>query len=200
MTLLQLLGLAVAAAVVHQASASSANQNSAQPTVGPREVERVRLLALEYAGARARDLGIEPGDLMISGSNVDQLSMIHVRIRQSLRGIPVFGGEAILHYRASGERFGETIDLVPKLNVDTRPRMTAADAIARAVENQRCTDCGTGKPGADLWVIRHEGRDHLAYRVRLSQNGPKTTMPVVFVDAHDGEVVWSYDNLQTDVN
>ena len=127
--------------------------------------------------------------------------MIHVRIRQSLRGIPVFGGEAILHYRASGERFGETIDLVPNVNVDTRPRITAADAIARAVENQRCTDCGTGKPGADLWVIRHEGKDHLAYRVRLPrQNGPKTTMPVVFVDAHDGEVVWSYDNLQTDVN
>jgi Zn-dependent metalloprotease len=200
MTLLQLLGLAVAAAVVHQASASSANQNSAQPTVGPREVERVRLLALEYAGARARDLGIEPGDLMISGSNVDQVSMIHVRIRQSLRGIPVFGGEAILHYRASGERFGETIDLVPKLNVDTRPRITAADAIARAVENQKCTDCRTGAPRADLWVIRHEGKDHLAYRVRLSQNGPKIRMPVVFVDAHAGEVVWSYDNLQTDVN
>lgn len=200
MTLLQILEFVVAAAVVYQASASSANQNSAQTTVGPREVERVRLLALEYVGARARDLGIEPGDLMISGSTVDQLSMIHVRIRQSLRGIPVFGGEAILHYRASGERFGETIDLVPKLNVDTRPRITAANAIARAVENQRCTDCGTGKPGVDLWVIRHEGRDHLAYRVRLSQSGPKTAMPVVFVDAHDGEVVWSYDNLQTDVN
>jgi Zn-dependent metalloprotease len=196
MTRLRTLGLAIAVGVL--SSAPGAGQDDASSTVTPQQLERVRSLALEHLRARARDLGIEPAGLTISSSNVDQLSLIHVRIRQSLRGVPVFGGEAILHYRAGGELLGETIDLVPNVKVDTRPQVAAADAMARAIKDGGCGDCAAGSSGADLWVIRLEGKDHLAYRVQLSgRNGTRPTRPVVFVDAHDGRIVWRYDNLQT---
>jgi thermolysin len=45
--------------------------------------------------------------------------------------------------------------------------------------------------------MRGEGR--LVYRVAFSREdgSANTSMPVVFIDAHTGEKVWEYDNLQT---
>ena len=53
-----------------------------------------------------------------------------------------------------------------------------------------------------MQILRRDGVDHLTYRVQLDMRtvDDEPTMPVVFVDAHTGEVVWSYDNLETAMN
>jgi Zn-dependent metalloprotease len=165
------------------------------------ELDLARSWSVAHVRGKARQRGIErPEDLEVASVKVDELSMAHTRIRQSLRGIPVFGGEAIVHLRSDGELFAETDNLIPNLNVvDTRPRLAGPAAIARALADYGCSDCLTAPPLADLMVLRQEGADHLVYRVRMRREDgtPQTALPVTFIDAHSGEVVLRYDDLQT---
>ena len=164
----------------------------------PQQLEAIRSRAEQHLAAKASERGLEAGALTISGSSVDQAGFVHVRVRQSHRGIPVFGGEAILHYRANGELFGETDDLVTQITVNTQPTISAADAVARAATAVGCADCADAAPPAALWIIRREQKDYLAYRVQLPRAaGPGPARPVVFVDAHNGAVLLQYDDLQT---
>lgn len=123
----------------------------------------------------------------------------HVRVQQYAGGVPVFGGEAIVHADADGAVLGVTDALLGQLQVDPRPDLDAADAIERAIGAAGGWAEVSDEPKADLWVLRHEGVDHLAWRVQLHRVhfDAHDTIPVVFVDAHDGHVVWQYDNLQS---
>ncbi|MUY71872.1 hypothetical protein GLN44_25270, partial [Shigella flexneri 2a] len=74
-----------------------------------------------------------------------------------------------------------------------------AGARARVLAGVACADCLTAEPEIDLFVLPH-GRDaRLAYRVQLRREDgtDETSMPVVFIDAHTGEKLFEYDNLQT---
>ena len=125
----------------------------------------------------------------------DPLDMAHVRMDQLQGGVPVFGGQGILHLDPSGTVVGLSDGLIRGLAVDVTPTLDPDAAIDEVL-------LAHGDPvtavEADLQVLRHQGRDHLTYRVRvwdLDNDAP--AMPVVFVDAHSGEEVWRYDNLQT---
>lgn len=131
---------------------------------------------------------------------VDVTDMAHTKVQQLVGGVPVWGGEAIVHLASDGTVAGYTDTLVPFVQVDPTPEFDAAEAIDLAVA---AWPDGwsklTAEPTADLWVLRHDGADHLAWRVQLHQVNFEAAdaMPVLFVDAHEGDVVWSYDNLQT---
>src|SRR6185503_6892036 len=72
-------------------------------------------------------------------------------------------------------------------------------AVDMAIAEYGCRDCLTTQPKADMWILRKEGQDHLVYQVQLKRlDGSKdTAMPVYFIDAHTGEKIFSYNNLQT---
>src|SRR5438093_3046505 len=125
--------------------------------------------------------------------------MAHTRVQQTFQGVPVFGGEAIVHLNSDGSNFAFTDSLVKNVQVDARPELSSAQAIEIAIGHYGCSDCLTAKPEADLWVLRKHNRDHLVYRVQLRRedNSQETAMPVYFIDAHTGAKVRSYDNLQT---
>ena len=142
------------------------------------------------------------GELRTMKIHVDDLHMAHTRVQQLVNGVPVFGGEAIVHLHPNGKLFTITDDLVPDVNVDTTPEYTADEAIELAADEYfDGMDKLSQDPIADLWVLRRDGKDHLVWRVQLaSLEGNDPTMPVMFVDAHSGDLVWSYDNLQTAVS
>ena len=129
----------------------------------------------------------------------------HTHFQQTYNGIPVFGGEAIVHLDTvtDSEARPATDNLIAGVDVSTTPNLSAADAIAAAKgkykEKKGCDECLTDAPTADLWVLRHEGVDYLTYRVQLARldGTEETSEPVYFIDALSGAVVWSYDNLQT---
>jgi thermolysin len=136
----------------------------------------------------------------------DELAMTHTRLQQTHRGVPVFGGEAIVHLRPDGAPFAITDDTLPDVEVSPVPTLTPAHAIDRAVAHSGAGQRLTAAPKADLFVLRisdegyvGEGRDRLVYRVSLRREdgSAQTSMPVVFIDAHSGEKLWAYDNLQT---
>ncbi|MBD0371886.1 MAG: M4 family metallopeptidase [Pyrinomonadaceae bacterium] len=135
----------------------------------------------------------------------DKAERAHTHFQQTHNGVPVFGGQAIVHLdTVTGAEAVETTDnLVEGVDVNTTPNLAANAAIKAAKdkykEKKGCDDCFTDAPKADLWILRHEGVDYLVYRVQLSRldGTENTSEPVYFINAHSGELVWSYDNLQT---
>jgi Zn-dependent metalloprotease len=162
----------------------------------PEELGRASSIGLAHLTAWAKQRGITD-ELTVTRANVDTAKMAHVRVQQVHRGIPVFGGEAIAHLSAAGDPVGQTDNLVPRVTVDPKPRLNADAAVARAGAASGCPDCA--RQSADLWIVRTDGKDHLAFRVELRQPraGASPSMPVIFIDAHDGSVLLRYDNLQT---
>lgn len=171
-------------------------QTRAFTTGTPEEFARASAIGLAYLTSWATQRGITD-ELKVTRVNVDATKMAHVRVQQFHRGVPVFGGEAIAHLSAGGEPVGQTDNLVPKIAVDLMPRLTADAATARAIAASRCPECV--RQSADLWIIRTDGVDHLAFRVQLRQTraGVPPSLPVIFLDAHNGSVLLRYDDLQT---
>lgn len=155
--------------------------------------------------ALAESIGVDDADLNFTFSSVtpirvsiDDLLTAHVRFQQDFEGVPVFGGEAIVHLDPWGEVSSRTDNLLRDVRVDTTPELDGDDAIERAVVATGGWTRTSEEPEAELYVLRRDG-DHLAWRVEVRQieGVDDPASPVVFIDAHDGHVVWSYDNLQT---
>ncbi len=166
----------------------------------PAELAIARSAGIEQLAVTAQLRGVDAAaDLQVASVHVDQLSMAHTRVRQLYRGVPVFGGEAIAHFGPDGSRFAETDDFVPFVSINTTPTIAATAAVAIAVAEYGCSDCLTALPANDLWVLRQGTVDHLVYRVQLRRedSSARAALPVFFVDAHNGAIVWRYDNLQT---
>jgi Zn-dependent metalloprotease len=163
--------------------------------------ERISLELLGGALPGRGDIHLELRDLRVEHVHVDELSMAHTRVRQTLGGVPVFGGEAIVHLRRDGSLFALTDGLLrgAGLGAEGQPALAAEEAIEASLAEYGCAGCLTAEPEADLWVLPHEGRTRLTYRVTLRREdgSDETSMPVFFIDARTGEKVWSYDNLQT---
>jgi thermolysin len=139
------------------------------------------------------------GDLRDKGLASDRFGMTHRRLQQTHGGVPVLGGEAIIHLGPEGSVRRVTDALVTGLNVDTEPLLGAREAQRRAVALHGCLACLTEAPRSDLWIFRVAGRDRLVWRVRLRREdgSPRTALPVFFIDARSGESVLHYDDLQT---
>lgn len=139
-------------------------------------------------------------DLAVRLVGVDELRMAHTRVQQTYKGVPVFGGEAIVHLSTDGTLFALTDTLVRgvRRDLDVRPSIERAAAIDAVLGEYGCDNCLTEEPKSDLFVFRHQGEDRLAYRVALHRESEEdTSMPVVFIDAHSGQKIFEYDNLQT---
>ena len=161
--------------------------------------ERLGVAALEQ---HLDGAGIDAGrDLLVQRVLVDELSMAHTRVQQLHHGVPVLGGEAIVHLQRDGSVFSVTDALVRDLAPDlpAAPAFDAGTAVDLALAGYPCPGCLTAPPTADLWVLRREGSDHLAYRVHLQREDgtDQTSLPVIFLDAVTGQKVWEYDDLQS---
>lgn len=166
--------------------------------LGPAEQEVRAIAALEAAvGAEGVGAVVEFPVLKL---RTDELDLTHVRVQQTVGGVPVFGGEAIVHLRADGATHAITDTLLRGVSVDPRPLYDADEAIEIAV-TERSFGWGalTDDPAAELFVLRHAGADHLVWAVQLRRidGSEGTSMPRIFIDAHTGAEVWRYDNLKT---
>jgi Zn-dependent metalloprotease len=149
------------------------------------------------------DYGVAMSDLTVTRVETDDLAMTHTRVQQAFNGVPVFGGEAIVHMKGDGSLFAITNEIVPRISLAGAldPSLTPEDAVGAALAGVSCPSCLTAPPEVDLWVLRDNDNeeDRLAYRVRLRREdgSAETSMPVVFIDAGTGDHLWGFDNLQT---
>ena len=146
---------------------------------------------------------LEPGladSLLIRKVEIDQQGNAFTRLTQTVSGIPVFGAEAIVKLTPSGDYDGTVDKLVRDLRVDTTASINAARAVELAAAAR-----GLAPPPAtskaDLQILTGHGKERLAYRVQLAYDAAgQPQRPVLFIDARTGDVLWSYDNLQTAKN
>jgi len=164
-------------------------------TGSDQELEQAVTLSLAALAERAPSLG----ELRPTAVVVDDLGMAHTRLRQELSGVPVWGGEAIVHLHDDGSLASVTDTLVLDPHVDTSPLVDAGDAVEIAIMASLGWDELTADPLVDLWVYRGESADHLSWRVRLERldGSNQPTKPVFFIDAHTGLQLWSYEDLHT---
>ncbi len=170
------------------------------PGISAAQAEQISLDILREEFRPAGD-GISIEDLRVSDVQIDARGMAHTRVRQSFQNVAVFGAETIVHLRSDGSLFAITPGLVKQIDLlyPGAPSLSGADALNTVLSKYDCVDCFTAPPQIDTWIVRRAQLDRMAYRVRLYREDgtQKTSMPVYFVDAHDGQVFWQYDNLQT---
>ncbi|MFX1552599.1 MAG: M4 family metallopeptidase [Promethearchaeota archaeon] len=139
-------------------------------------------------------------ELVFRERKVDSIGMIHIRLRQVHRGVPVYGAEVRVHYAPDGKTVRAVNGrFIPHLAIRPRPTIDrdAAIAIVRTLQ-----------AGGILWeepLLRiYSGHidpavsgDHLAWLVRIfDEQEPSRNLYVV--DAHTGVVLTTYNELNTD--
>jgi bacillolysin len=191
--------LAVAAALVWLASGLPGRAAASPPAAARLDAAKLRARSRAVLSALAVRHGLAEADLRETRLAVDRLGMAHRRLQQTHRGVPVLGGEVIVHLGGDGSVRRVTDDLASGVRAEADPRLTRDEAERRAVQEYGCAECLTGQARHDLWILRHDGRDRLVWRVLLRREDgtDRTALPVFFIDARTGETVFRYDDLQT---
>lgn len=199
----KLLGLVALAVLAGSALLMIAGRVGASRPIfgqGGDDLETAKQISLGILRERAAQRAIGNVDeYQIQKVEIDDLSMAHTRVRQTVAGIPVWEGEAIVHLKSDGALSTVTDELKESIFVDTNPTIGEKQAVTIALDSYRGRAKLSESPTSDLWVYRGEARDHLVYRVTTPRidGSEGTAVPVTFVDAHTGEVVMEYNNLQT---
>ena len=128
-----------------------------------------------------------------------------VRVDQTYEGLPVLGGEAIVHLRDHKVR-AITDHLWRGLEVDTKPLVTASEALAIALADLAPRGPMLRPPTCELMVVRLKLgpgtpvlRDALVYRIEtaLENDTDETTHTAYLIDAYTGAIAKRWEALQT---
>ena len=96
---------------------------SAQRDKSAEKLARAKEVAHNIIAERASRHGItDRRDLKVKRAEADEQEKTHTRFQQTHKGVPVFGGEAIVHLNPDDSVFAVTDDLVEFVGVDTEPR------------------------------------------------------------------------------
>ncbi len=163
------------------------------------DTERVKQISLGLLRENLLSRSVSADDLSVKSVDFDDLNMAHTKVRQTVVGIPVWEGEAIVHLKSDGSLRSITDDLKDNISVNTQPNFDTEEAVKIANTMYEGAAELTETPKIEMWVFRGKTRDHLTYRVEMPRlDGTEhTSIPVIFVDAQTGEKVFEYDNLQT---
>ncbi|MFF2630470.1 M4 family metallopeptidase [Kitasatospora griseola] len=204
------LAAAVAAALTLGTAAMATSQSVAQasattqPGAGFQAMSTTgRLAALDQAGkeaaATAKALGLGPDERLVAKDVlVDNDGARHVRYDRTYRGLPVVGGDLVVHRAANGKITATSWAHDGALKVaGVTPKLTAGDASASAergakhVKQARTTNLDSSQ----LVVWAFGKVPVLAYRTTVTGAGEAgaNTREAVLVDAASGAVLDTYE-------
>jgi len=166
--------------------------------IDEKEVAKAISLGILRDRASQRAIG-DVSEFKVRDVVIDELKMAHTKFQQVVGGVPVWEGEVIVHLKPDGNLAVLTDDLKEGVAVDTTPNLSIDDALEIARRTNRGPRLMTDPPIIGLYIFRGADRDHLAYRIEMPRidGSPRTSAPVIFIDAHTGERIFSYNNLQT---
>ena len=128
----------------------------------------------------------------------DNYGQTHVRAMQFVRGVKVFGGEAIVHMKGD-QVLGVTNDLRRGAGGDPNPRLAAPDAVGIAHSALAPMGHYNVEPSAELVYFRQDnGAYALAYHVHAElENNFETRHEDFMVDARSGRILDRWNSLET---
>ncbi|RAJ47048.1 Zn-dependent metalloprotease [Kitasatospora sp. SolWspMP-SS2h] len=198
------LGTVVAASSQSPALASGTTANGA----GFRSMTAVGRLAVmeraeKEAGALAKTLGLGPDErLLPKDVLVENDGARHVRYDRTYRGLPVVGGDLVVHYAANGKPTSTTWAHEGAVKVaGVTPKLTGKDASATAERSARhVTSARTTALDTSQLVVWAVGKvPVLAYRTTVTGTGDAGpgAHEAVVLDAASGTVLDQYEVEQT---
>lgn len=138
----------------------------------------------------------QAAELVVKSVTPDSIGMTHVRYDQIHRGLPVLGRQLVVHF----DQLAVTAvngDFADVEGVPTTPEVSAKAALQTAVGNLRKRDPIPPALAPELLVhVDASGRVRLAWHVSVATRRPFGFWRV-FVDALDGKILFSYDDLKT---
>ena len=168
----------------------------AEELLAPAEVDH----ALARCQALRWELGLDQQyDFLPLTAQRDELGQAHVRFQELFRGVPVFGGEAILHTDARGGALPTTDGLYRGLRLDVQPTLTPAEALARVDADLAPADPYAYPPVVERVVWPAGKVFFLAYHVhtQLESRG-RTAHTDYLIDARTGAILKRWDTLHTE--
>jgi len=129
---------------------------------------------------------------------VDPDGRTHVRYERTYRGLPVIGGDFIVHHAPGGAFDSVSVRLAKPLTLGTRPSVPAGRAASAAVEHFPGTPTGAGTPRLAVDAIDGVGR--LVWETVVNGVAPDGQTPSVLhvlTDAHTNAVTTSFDEVRT---
>ncbi|GAA2785073.1 M4 family metallopeptidase [Kitasatospora paracochleata] len=191
------------------ATQSTALASSARPTPGFRSLSadaRAQALATadRDAAATARALGLAPDErLQVKDVLVDTDGARHVRYDRTYRGLPVIGGDLVVHRAADGRITGSDLAHQGAITLSTvTPTLTTADASTTAVRHAKhVKNARAAGPDSQLVVYAVGKVPVLAYRSTVTGAGEEgaESREAVILDAAGGTVLDQYE-LHQDVS
>jgi Zn-dependent metalloprotease len=174
-------------------TASFAQNSNANP--------RAAQAVMNHLAANAKAYGLtDPArELKSRSSFTDPLGWTHIRYDQYFQGVPVFEGEAIGHVDGAG-RVEITSAIRGNMNVDTTPSVSEATATSKALAAVQPK--GGASTSSQLQILPQGSRsakDRLVWHVTVDveNDAEDRARWETFVDAKSGEIVWSFNSLET---
>jgi Zn-dependent metalloprotease len=192
LVLLAILALLVATVPTHAAPGQRGRLLAAYRETGKaRPAWAQQALDRGLAALSARGFARET--LRLRGADRDDLAT-HVRLAQTHRGVPVFGGQLVAHLAPAGTLTSVSGRYYRGLTTTVTPRVPAATAVARARRGLG----GAAAPSARL-VVLPTGRGVLAWLVtiKVDDGSAATGNWQAFVDAASGRLLSRYNQADS---
>ena len=182
----RLLSAAVLAALAVSAPAFAANINS-------QAAQRAQGLIAGHGAAVQR---ADADAFVARNTMVDANGTEHARFDRTYRGLPVIGGDVVVHSK-NGQFKSANLTLKTTGRPDVTPQLSADQAIVEAG-----TAFGTGfngVPAASLVVYARGAKPVLAYEVVMEGTKADQTPTAMhyFVDAKNGKILDKWDTIHT---
>ncbi|HYO51497.1 M4 family metallopeptidase [Archangium sp.] len=134
---------------------------------------------------------LDENDLVFRRSAVDERGHRHLRFQQTKNGLPVVGGELVLHVDEAGNVYAANGSARDGSRVSADAKVAPEAALKVAVEGSTARGASS-EGGAKLLYLRSEGSQEprLAWQVRVK--GERDGMPaddLVYVDAQRGGIL-----------
>ncbi|MFF8877998.1 M4 family metallopeptidase [Streptomyces flaveolus] len=188
-------------------STAAADASPARPGAGFKAMtadargEAIRT-AGRKAAATARALGLGPDERLVAKDVlIDTDGTRHVRYDRTYRGLPVIGGDLVVHLAEDGTITGSDLAHQGTIRIPgTTPKLTAANASAKAVKHAKHVKHAKAASKDSTLVVYAVGKiPVLAYRSTVTgegETGPASREAVI-VDATSGVPLDQYELHQS---
>ncbi|MFG2135117.1 M4 family metallopeptidase [Streptomyces sp. NPDC048751] len=198
-------GLTTGSAVAQVSADTTAKAPLAAAPVQLTSAARTTLIKQQQAEApeTAQEIGLGAKEKLVVRDVVkDADGSVHTRYERTYAGLPVLGGDLVVHQSKSGETKGVTKALKAAVKVASlKPAVTAAKAEKQALTAAK--DAGSAKTAADqaprkvIWA--GNGKPTLAYETvigGLQDDGTPNELHVI-TDAATGKKLYEYQGIET---
>ncbi|MEU3954579.1 M4 family metallopeptidase [Streptomyces achromogenes] len=195
-------GLTASASAQTPAGAAAAKPLAAAPTALT-AAARTSLIQQAQSGAAdtARQIGLGAQEKLVAKDVVkDTDGTLHTRYERTYAGLPVLGGDLIVHTAKSGKTQGVTKATTAALKpASLKPRITAAKAEQQAVSAAKALGSAkTAADGARQVVWAGSGKPVLAYETVVGgfQDDGTPNQLHVITDAATGKKLFEYQGIE----